>query len=46
MNVNNQTGVPIEAETRIIQSSPDKIVSDLVIKRKMTSRNFRQSMGG
>ncbi len=46
LNITNESGQPIEAETTTMQQAPDKIIANMIIKRKMTSRSFRQSLRG
>jgi phage-related minor tail protein len=44
INPVNDSGIELAVEPRIMQQSPDKLVADMVIKQKMTSRNFRRRM--
>ncbi len=46
INPMNESGVPLDVQPRIIQKNPDKIVAEMIIKRKFESRYFRQSLGG
>ncbi len=45
INPINESGMQLEVQPRIVQQSMDKVVANMVIKRKMTSRDFRGPMG-
>jgi len=44
ININNQSGTSLEAETQTIRQDPEKMVADIIIKRKMTNRRFRDAL--
>jgi len=45
INFENRSGVDLEPDIRIMQPNPGTIIANAVLKRKMTSRKWRQGMG-
>lgn len=45
INFENRSGVDLTPDIRIMQPSPGTIIASAVLRRKMTSRKWRQGMG-
>jgi phage-related minor tail protein len=44
-NIINQTGIEVTGEVENITKTPDRIIGELVLRRKVKSRKFRDAMG-
>ena len=44
ININNQSGVDLDAQQQTIREDPEKVIADIIVKRKMTNRGFRNAL--